>query len=53
MDTVRALKKQFVERRSSIARCSCGGRFSEEAPVRCPKCKSTNLQKGSLVCMYD
>lgn len=38
----------------SPPRCGCGGKFSEDAPPRCPQCRSTDLepQEGYEV-MYD
>jgi predicted Zn-ribbon and HTH transcriptional regulator len=29
---------------SIVGRCSCGGSFGLEAPIRCPSCGSTNVQ---------
>ena len=38
-----------------VGKCKCGGQFEFNAPLRCPKCKSTNLnvdlEKPSLY--YD
>lgn len=35
--------------------CECGGRFSTSAPPRCPKCRSTNLERDpdGYELMYD
>jgi hypothetical protein len=35
--------------------CDCGGRFTSEAPSRCPRCRSTELERdpGGLEIMYD
>ena len=38
---------------SSLRKCRCGGRFSFDAPPRCPKCKSVEFTNtGEGVC-YD
>jgi hypothetical protein len=33
--------------------CSCGGRFLVNAPLRCPKCKSTAVDQGATILDYD
>lgn len=35
--------------------CECGGRFTLEAPPRCPKCRSTDLERdpSGYEVMYD
>ena len=35
--------------------CTCGGRFTREAAPRCPKCRSTDLERDSsgFEVMYD
>lgn len=35
-----------------IGRCSCGGRFGVQAPVRCPSCKSTNVKRVKVLERY-
>lgn len=34
-------------------KCKCGGRFLFDAPLRCPKCRSTNIKEGEITIMYD
>jgi hypothetical protein len=34
-------------------RCSCGGQFRFDAPVRCPKCHSTSVKMDGPTIMYD
>ena len=34
-------------------KCKCGGQFSLTAPVRCPKCKSDDIDLGEAMIMYD
>lgn len=34
-------------------KCSCGGDYSLDAPPRCPKCRSTRVEKGRIDCCYD
>ena len=34
-------------------KCKCGGQFSMEAPIRCPKCKSDDIDLGEAVINYD
>jgi hypothetical protein len=33
--------------------CKCGGRFRFEAPVRCPECRSTEIEEGEFGLCYD
>lgn len=35
--------------------CECGGRFTEDAPPRCPSCRSTDVERDpdSYEIMYD
>jgi len=33
--------------------CKCGGKFKTKAPIRCPKCKSKNIEQGENLCDYD
>jgi len=34
--------------------CECGGQFSMNAPNRCPKCRSTDIEDtGEFTMMYD
>ena len=42
---------QAVERQAG--NCDCGGRFVFDAPVRCPKCRSTDIEQGEILMMYD
>jgi len=42
-----------LEIEAAIGRCECGGRFSINAPVRCPQCKSTDIEEGPGVILYD
>lgn len=35
------------------APCMCGGKYSSDAPPRCPKCFSTNLEIGDIRLYYD
>ena len=34
-------------------RCQCGGEYTEDAPVRCPQCKSTDIEIGEPDILYD
>ena len=35
-------------------KCGCGGKYLLDAPVRCPECRSTNLEEGEEpLIMYD
>ena len=36
-----------------VKKCRCGGRFSFDAPPRCPKCRSLNFTAGGITLMYD
>jgi hypothetical protein len=33
--------------------CGCGGEFSFDAPVRCPRCRSTAIKEGRPSKHYD
>jgi predicted Zn-ribbon and HTH transcriptional regulator len=33
--------------------CSCGGHFKYDAPIRCPKCRSTKIKEGKTTEFYD
>jgi len=33
--------------------CECGGRFRFDAPARCPRCKSDDIEAIGEVLMYD
>ena len=35
--------------------CRCGGRFSFDAPARCPRCRSTRFERGGTLVyeLYD
>lgn len=35
-----------------IGQCSCGGAFSEDAPPRCPTCRSLRLE-GQVIRCFD
>ena len=37
----------------AAGRCTCGGRFGLHAAVRCPVCKSTKIDKGPTLFVYD
>lgn len=34
-------------------KCRCGGKYKLDAPPRCPKCHSTNLEEGEVSICYD
>lgn len=31
----------------------CGGRLREDAPLRCPRCRSTEVDRGEVYLHYD
>jgi hypothetical protein len=33
--------------------CECGGRFAFDAPLRCPQCRSSDIEQGEILMMYD
>ena len=37
----------------AAGRCQCGGEYTEDAPVRCPRCKSTDIEIGEPDILYD
>ena len=34
-------------------RCACGGKYTLDAPPRCPNCHSTRLKEGRVIRRYD
>jgi Zn finger protein HypA/HybF involved in hydrogenase expression len=34
-------------------RCRCRGKYTHEAPPRCPRCHSTRIEEGETIVMYD
>lgn len=37
----------------AVGPCLCGGTFSFDASLRCPKCRSINVRNRSFVSFYD
>ena len=33
--------------------CSCGGKFSLNAPLRCPACRSADVESGKPTVLFD
>jgi predicted Zn-ribbon and HTH transcriptional regulator len=46
-------EEYFKEVETFAGKCDCGGSFKFNAPFRCPKCHSTNIEKGDTILMYD
>ncbi len=40
---------------SKVNKCRCGGTFTQEAPPRCPRCRSADLKynENALTACYD
>ncbi len=34
-------------------KCECGGNFTHDAPLRCPNCRSTEIESSDLTLLYD
>ena len=34
-------------------KCGCGGQYTLDAPARCPECRSTRIEEGEIIIMYD
>jgi hypothetical protein len=34
-------------------KCKCGGKYTFDAPPRCPKCQSTRIEEGKITMLYD
>ncbi len=48
--------KEITEKRKakiSLVKCSCGNKFRENLPPRCPKCKSKEVIDVGTVLLYD
>jgi predicted Zn-ribbon and HTH transcriptional regulator len=37
----------------AAGKCECGGKLSFDAPARCPKCGSTQIEEGPEIVCYD
>jgi hypothetical protein len=48
-----ANEEYYREIEEYAGKCSCGGQFMFQAPPRCPKCHSTNIEKGETLLVYD
>jgi hypothetical protein len=47
-------EEQYHEAVEQLAgACPCGGRFKFDAPIRCPRCRSSHVDPGDLLMMYD
>lgn len=38
---------------SIAGKCFCGGNFRSGQPLRCPKCRSSEIEKGKILRFYD
>lgn len=36
-----------------VGKCRCGGKYTLDAPPRCPRCRSTRVEEGEITVMYD
>jgi hypothetical protein len=47
-------KEQYHKAVESLAgKCQCDGQFTFNAPVRCPRCRSSQITRGETLIMYD
>lgn len=47
-------EKEYRKKIDAMAgACTCGGRFRLDAPPRCPKCRSRQIDEGETAVMYD
>lgn len=37
----------------AAGKCDCGGKLSFDAPARCPKCGSVQIEEGDVFACYD
>lgn len=53
--TIEAISEEEYHRGiDAIAgKCRCGGKYTLDAPSRCPKCRSTHIEEGETILMYD
>jgi predicted Zn-ribbon and HTH transcriptional regulator len=49
----RARAEFFAVVNAAAGECSCGGRFRHDAPLRCPRCRSTDLERGNVRRLFD
>ena len=53
-DAMAAILKRFDDAIEPIVgRCSCGGQFGALAPVRCPVCRSSNIERLRSLYIVD
>lgn len=43
----------FEDKNCVLGTCKCGGKYRWGAPVRCPKCRSTNIKSSEGFMLYD
>ncbi len=47
-------REEYYSSVETIAgKCNCGGKFTFDAPPRCPKCHSTKIEEGKFGLCYD
>ncbi len=47
-------KKDYYKGVEEFAgKCVCGGDFTMDAPPRCPKCRSDEIEEGEIIMHYD
>lgn len=47
-------EEDYYEGINAIAgKCRCRGKYTFDAPPRCPKCHSTRIEEGETTIMYD
>ena len=34
-------------------KCRCSGKYTLDAPARCPKCRSMRIEEGAITLLYD
>jgi hypothetical protein len=55
LSNVNSISREEYERgiEDYAGNCRCGGNYRLDAPPRCPKCRSANIEEGDIILMYD
>ena len=50
----RSQRNNTIEAVERLAgKCQCEGQFQFDAPIRCPRCRSSRIEHGEINIMYD
>ena len=52
-DEAKSVSWEEHKKSNEHGKCKCGGMFTNDAVVRCPKCKSDNIKDLGTYLMFD